>query len=110
MQRVTSFEAYQAQLDRIAMSGDVEPDPGPNVIRLPEADADAVSPLYALCECQKWLVANGRKERERAFMLAQRLAALEAEVDDFLDEVDYIVPGPRAIDWDDETDWKEGRW
>ena len=104
-------DAYNAERNRLDMSGERDlVCPTNPVVRLPEADADAVSPLYALCECQKWLVTNGRKERERAFLLAQRLAALEAEVDDFLDEVGYIVPGPRAIDWDDETDWKEGRW
>jgi hypothetical protein len=110
MQRVTSFERYQADLDRIAMSGDLEPDPGPNVVRLPEADADAVSPLYARCECQRWLAENGRKERERAFLLAQRLAAIEAEVDDFMDDVGFVPETPKVTEWDDETDYRLGRW
>ena len=69
-----------------------------------------MSPLFALCECQKWLAANGRKERERAFLLAQRLAALEAEVDDFMDDVGYVAGPAPTYDFDDETDWKEGAW
>lgn len=103
-------EAYNAERDRIAMTGDLEPSPTCPVDRLPEADADAFSPLWALVECVKWLEERGRKERTTARMLAQRLAALENEVDAFMDDVGYIVGERPTHDWDDETDWKEGRW
>jgi len=103
-------ESLNAERNRIALTGDLEPSPTNPVDRLPEADADAISPLHNLCACVVWLEANGRKERELGWRLAQRLAALEAEVDAFLDEVGYVAGPPKAIEWDDETDYRMGRW
>jgi len=97
-------ESYNAERNRIALAGDLEPAPRNPVDRLPEADADAVSPLHSLCACVVWLEANGRKERELGWLYAQRLAALEAKVDEFLGEVGYVAPKPAAPEWDDETE------
>ena len=107
----TATERYNAERNRLDMSGERDlVGPTNPIVRLPEADADAVSPLFNLCACQRWLTENGRKERERAFLLAQRLAAIEAEVDDFMEDVGYVAGPAPTYDYDDETDWKEERW
>lgn len=97
--------AYNAERNRRELSGDLYPGPQNQVERLPDADADAVSPLWALVECVRWLQANGRKERERGWLLAQQLVALESEVDAFMEDVGYVAPKPPDIDaWDEDDE------
>jgi len=97
--------AYNAERNRADLTGARDLAPASNPVdRLPEADADAVSALYVLVECVKWMEANGKAERTTGRMLAQRLAAIEDEVDAFVGEVDYVAHKPPDVNWDEDED------
>jgi hypothetical protein len=111
----TATQAYQAERDRIAMTGDLEPTYNP-VIGLPDPDEPDASILYRLMalRVREMYVSPMHRERAIGEAKAQKLAAIEADCWEWLEDVghpkDPDVPKVDRYKWDDETDWKEGRW
>lgn len=110
----TASEAYNAQQNYRDMTGEPWAATNPTV-SLPDPDAPDASMLYRLMalRVREMYVSPMHAERARGEALAQRLAAVEGEGWEWLEDVGHPVdPEDPDVDpeWDDETDYRLGRW
>ena len=103
----TASEAYYAQTHARYMSGDLHPAPVPHIVRADDPEESESELGYALLRrLQEMEGMTGCDEGERIY---RALSDAEWNVHEWLRANGY-PKDPAPDNWDDETDWKEGRW
>jgi len=108
---MNASDAYNRQIHQTDMAGLRDmPETRNIIVRLPDPDDYAPDSL-------EWQIATRLREldagdarREEGRQLLARLTALQEVGEEWLMDVGYPTTTAPDDDWDDETDWREGRW